>query len=139
MKFLFNYVIILWNKFINLFKKKEMQIESDIIDLINTHIQSHHLLYKNITNRAAVSANFNKIGTNSFEVIIDFSIAKSFKIQTQLTFSNKDKIYALDITDGILTTKNIEVALRNVILHEIDILNISLHSQYEVVFKKYHP
>ncbi len=140
MKKLFRYIASLWIKIINLFKKKKMPIEKDIEDLVNTFISNNRNVFGNLIQlNYGVKATFNKLNQSSYEVILKFSTSFSTSLETQLTFSNLNKNYVLDITDGICNFKNSISVHRNAIYHDVDFLNNRLWDKYESIFLKYHP
>lgn len=139
MKKIFSFIKTIWNQFLTLLKKKNMPIESDIENLINTYISNSNYCNSIRNSGYTTKASFNALSKNSFEVLVKMSFINTTYLITQLTFSNGNGNYILDITDGICNFKNIPCTQRASIYYEADMMNMRLTNEFENIFKKYHP
>lgn len=145
MKKIINYVFNIWNKFINLFKKKKMSFEIDITNTIDnyiTNLQSQNNYFQYLTSPHFLLSVNHITSTpinNKQKITIKFHIAPSYYIETELNFYKVNGIHSLEITEGDICIKGFLSLKRAVIFSELDLINNRLHQAYIHIYTQYYP
>jgi len=129
MKKIFNFIQSIWNKFLNLFKQRNVSFETDITNTINDFMTNNNIHFK---------FNIRQDLNNIHRIIISFSVSNNNNIETILLFSKSDNIHKLEILEGNSNIEGMHCVKRSSIYIGLDMLNNRLHSSYISIYEKYY-
>jgi hypothetical protein len=141
MKKIINFIENIWNKFINIFTKKYMSLQTDIDTDIKDYIKANraNLVYiNNISYSLLVSHTPNPNNTHEQKVIINFSLSGGHNIETVVNFNKIKNIHIVEITEGNSNLNGMSSLMRKQIYDELDLMNNILKNTHYAVRYKFH-